>query len=125
VTLSGETNQTYTTTVNGSYAVVINDNGCTDTSTCYNVTSVGIIKNDFGNELIVYPNPTDDNFSIDLGDNYQIISITMTDVSGKLILSKTYNDCQILNLKIEALAGVYLLIVESDEKKAVIRLVKE
>ena len=81
--LSGETNQTFTATNNGSYAVIINENGCADTSTCYNVTSVGIIENDFGNKLIIYPNPTNGNFSIDLGENLKTVMITLTDYLEK------------------------------------------
>lgn len=124
-TISGATNQSYTATTNGDYAVVVTNNGCSDTSACYSVSSVGIIENDFGNEFLIYPNPTDGNFSIDLGENYQTIKLTITDLSGKLILSNTYYDSQLLNLKIEEPAGVYFLIIESDSKKTVIQLVKE
>ncbi len=123
--ISGETNQSYTTTTHGNYAVEITQNGCVDTSACYAITSVGIIDNSFGNQLLIYPNPTDGNFWIDLGRNYQTIRITMTDLNGKLIHSKTYNESQLLNLKLTESDGVYLLIIESGDKKAVIRLVKE
>jgi hypothetical protein len=123
--ISGETNQNYTATTNGNYAVEITQNGCVDTSACYSITSVGIIENNFGNDLLLYPNPTNGNFSIDLGSNYQTVTITMTDLNGKLIQTKTYNESQLLNLKLEEPAGVYLLIIETRDKKAVIRLAKE
>ena len=123
--ISGETNQSFTTTANGNFAVEITLNSCVDTSACYSVTSVGIIENSFGNGLLIYPNPTDGSFSIDLGKTYNAVSITMTDLNGKLIQSKTYSESQLLNLKLEEPAGVYLLIIETRDKKAVIRLVKE
>jgi hypothetical protein len=123
--ISGETNQSYTATTNGSYAVEITQNGCIDTSACYSITSVGIIESSFGNQLLLYPNPTEGNFSIDLGENYKAVTITMTDLSGKVIQSKTYNESQLLNLKLEEPVGVYLLIIEAKDKKAVIRLIKE
>ena len=47
------------------------------------------------------------------------------DLTGKIILTKTYTDSQLINLKLDEPTGVYLLIVESAEKKAVIKLVKE
>jgi hypothetical protein len=78
-----------------------------------------------GNALTVYPNPTSGNFSIDLGETYNATTITITDLNGKLIQSKTYSESQLLNLKLEEPAGVYLLIIETRDKKAVIRLVKE
>ncbi|MCJ8290849.1 MAG: T9SS type A sorting domain-containing protein [Crocinitomicaceae bacterium] len=124
-TISGETNQVYSPTVNGNYAVIINENSCADTSTCYMVNTIGFIENNFGNELIVYPNPTYGDFSIDLGENYHVVTVTLRDLKGKLLLSKTYYDNQLLNLKLEEPAGVYLLLIESEDQKAVIRLIIE
>ena len=123
--ISGATSQSYTATTNGDYAVIVFNNGCSDTSTCYTVAGVGIIENDFGHDLILYPNPTNGKFSIDMGDDYLVVTVTISDLNGKLIQSKKYNKSQLLNLKIEEPSGVYLLVIESGEKKAVIRLVKE
>jgi hypothetical protein len=85
----------------------------------------GVFENNFGDKLQIYPNPTNGNFSIDLGEKYNATKITMTDLNGKIIQSKTYIDKHLLNLKIEQPTGVYLLMIESGDKKAVIRLVKE
>jgi hypothetical protein len=123
--ITGATNQTYTPTNNGNYAVIVTSNGCSDTSTCYTVTSVGIMDNGFKNGLLVYPNPTNGNFSIDLGKNYQTTTIIITDLVGKVIQTQIYNESQLLNLNIEEPAGIYLLVIESGDKKAVIRLIKE
>ncbi|MDB4286155.1 GEVED domain-containing protein [bacterium] len=123
--ISGATTQSYTAPSNGDYAVIINNNGCSDTSACYTVVSVGIVENDFGTGFLVYPNPTDGNFSIALGAKYPSITITLTDIKGKFIQSNIYKDSQLLNLNIEEAAGVYLLMIESEDKKAVIRLVRE
>jgi hypothetical protein len=120
-----ETNQSFTATINGNYAVIVTKNGCIDTSACYSVIGVGIIENDYGNQVLLYPNPTDGNFSIDLGNNYQTTVVTITDWSGRTIQSKRYNDSQLLNLKLKEPAGVYFLIIKSENKKALIRLVKE
>ena len=64
-------------------------------------------------------------FSIDLGANYQLVTITMADLNGKVIHSKIYNDSQLINLKLKEQAGVYILIIESGNKKAVLRLIKK
>ena len=45
-------------------------------------------------------------------------------MSGKIIGVNSYNQRQLLNLKLEEPIGVYLLRIESGGKKAVIRLVK-
>ncbi len=120
-----ETEQTFTASENGEYAVIITENGCTDTSDCLTVTGLGIIENDFGDGLVLYPNPTKGKFSVDLGQKYQNIIITISDLSGRKIQSKIYSDNQTLNLKLEEPAGIYLVKIESNNKKANIRLVKE
>ncbi|NQY09772.1 MAG: T9SS type A sorting domain-containing protein [Flavobacteriales bacterium] len=123
--IAGETGQLFTASQNGNYAVELTENGCVDTTACTVINTVGILENNFGNEIEIYPNPTDGNFSIDLGNNYQTTVITITDLSGRTIQTKRYNDSQLLNLKIKEPTGVYLLIIESENKKAVIRLIKE
>ena len=104
---------------------IVNYNGCVDTSACYTVSIVAIIANDFGNRLLIYPNPSDGDFTIDLGNTNESIIVKSTDLNGKLIETNYYKTTQLLHLKIEEPAGVYLLIIESGNKKAVIRFVKE
>ena len=88
--------------------------------------SVGITELEvWPKELLLYPNPTDGNFTIDLGVNYESATVRVTDIYGKLIQSYSYNDHQLLDIKIEEPAGVYLLMLESGDKKSVIRIVKE
>ncbi|MEJ6505647.1 MAG: T9SS type A sorting domain-containing protein, partial [Crocinitomicaceae bacterium] len=125
VTITGETGQSYTAVANGNYAVELTENGCVDTSACVAITSVGIIENDFGDVLSVYPNPTNGNFSIDLGSIYESSAVKIVDISGKLIDSKIINQSRILNLTIEAPSSIYIISIQAGGKKAVIRLVKE
>ena len=37
-----ETSQEFTPTTNGEYAVIVTNNGCSDTSNCLTLTTVGI-----------------------------------------------------------------------------------
>jgi len=123
--ISGETNPTYTAATNGNYAVEISELGCVDTSACSAITTVGLFKTHFENALLIYPNPTESNFSIDLGGKYNNVKVSMTNLQGKLIYSKTYNEGQLMDLKLSEPAGVYLLTIESGENKTIIRLVKK
>lgn len=120
----GATNQSYVADSNGDYAVIITNSSCTDTSACYSVSNVGLVKNRFENELLVYPNPTDGNFFIELGASYDQVVLTITDLSGRIIRSKTYSQVDKLNLNLEEPSGVYLLTIESTESRAVIRLIR-
>jgi hypothetical protein len=123
--INGEIGQSFTATQNGNYAVELTENGCIDTTSCVAITTVGIEENSFGNKLIVYPNPTDGNFSIDLGSIYESSVVSITDISGKLIDSKTISQSQVLNLSIGEPAGIYIVSIQAGDKNAVIRLIKE
>ena len=123
--LIGETNQQFTATANGDYAVEVTMNGCADTSNCYTVATIGIIENSFGSKLVVYPNPTIGNFTIDVGETYNSVSVTISDVKGKLIQSNTFKDSQLLDLNLSEPNGVYLLKIESESNKAIIRVLKK
>jgi len=122
--INGETNQSFTATQNGSFAVKITQNGCTDTSACYTVTTVGILENTFSNDIIVYPNPTDGIVKIDLGKTLSEFSVSLTDVNGKLINQTSYKNTKMIELNLNAQPGIYLLTIYSENKKATIRLIK-
>ena len=79
----GETGQSFTSTVNGSYAVIVSENGCTDTSDCVIINHVGI--DDINIEtLIVYPNPSSDGvFKYDSEKN--VMSVNAYDMQGRIV----------------------------------------
>ncbi|MDP2176492.1 MAG: T9SS type A sorting domain-containing protein [Bacteroidota bacterium] len=87
--------------------------------------ATGIVMNSFGNGLVVYPNPTNGNFSIDLGTVYVNIKISITDISGKLIESIAVSESQVLNLDIKEPSGTYIITILSDNNKAVIKMIKK
>jgi hypothetical protein len=122
--IAGSTAQTFSATANGNYAVIINDNGCIDTSACFSITSLGIIENGFGKDLLLYPNPTSGKLTIDLGGILENININITDLSGRLIQTKTYYHRQLINLILDGSAGVYILSIESTDKKGSFILMK-
>jgi FG-GAP repeat/Secretion system C-terminal sorting domain len=122
--INGQTGASFTPTVNGNYAVELTQNGCIDTSACVAILTLGIIENSFGNNLIVYPNPTSGNFTIDLGNTFGKTEIQITDILGKVIESKTVNSTKTLDLFIQEPAGTYIVTVRTDNKKAVIRILK-
>ena len=56
--ISGATNQSFTPSVSGSYAVIVNNNNCSDTSACNNIVTTGIVNNSEADNFSVFPNPT-------------------------------------------------------------------
>lgn len=64
--ISGQTNQSFTATANGNYAVIVTQNSCSDTSTCYNINAVGMIENSSATAINIYPNPSTGKFIIEM-----------------------------------------------------------
>ncbi|MCJ8288285.1 MAG: T9SS type A sorting domain-containing protein [Crocinitomicaceae bacterium] len=79
----GATNANYTATANGSYAVIVTDASCVDTSACATVTTVSVNTLIIDN-LKLYPNPTRDGFFNVTFDGV-INSITVLDMLGREI----------------------------------------
>ncbi|MFK8046015.1 MAG: DUF6851 domain-containing protein [Crocinitomicaceae bacterium] len=75
---------------------------------------------------MVYPNPIgeDGDFTVSFDETINSLKATITDITGRVILSETFNDTQSLDLKLQESSGVYILIIESIDHKSIIRLVK-
>ena len=88
-------------------------------------STLSVIENSFGNELVVYPNPTNSNFSIDLDQVYENTNVSIVDINGRLIDSKSFYQTQTIDFPLDASAGVYLVMVQSGEKKSIFKLIKQ
>jgi hypothetical protein len=68
----------------GNYALLVAQNGCVDTSSCYNVSIVNSIEvtNDF---LKVFPNPAKEEFYISIPLINNLVSLSIVDTKGQLI----------------------------------------
>ncbi|OQA11553.1 MAG: hypothetical protein BWY67_00862 [Bacteroidetes bacterium ADurb.Bin397] len=86
--VAGATQQQFTATVNGQYAVVISVGSCSDTSFCANVTNVGLTDIN-GSAVQVGPNPFTDQVTIDAGTLAVDAIISVTDISGRMITQFT------------------------------------
>jgi hypothetical protein len=112
--ITGETNQSYIALTNGSYAVVINNGICTDTSACVNITTTGIDNKVSANQLNVYPNPNNGAFTMHstMAGNYSI-----TNELGQTIKSIQLNAANNYSINIENLQnGIYFIIGINNNK---------
>jgi len=86
--------------------------------------SVGVSESDFENNITVYPNPTTDHFSIELGIVYSDVNIDITDITGKSVYSDSFHQTDLIEVYLEVEAGVYFLRLHSNEHAATFRLIK-
>ncbi|MBN2861736.1 MAG: T9SS type A sorting domain-containing protein [Bacteroidales bacterium] len=123
--IEGETNQTFTATKSGNYAVKVTQDGCELTSLCYAVVATAIItENSLTNNLRVWPNPTSGLIFIDFGESIPEIKIVISDVNGRILKSDIFRDRQLIDTYIEGATGIYNIHIISNDKGAIIRVLK-
>lgn len=84
----GATNQQFAPAENGDYAVIVTQNGCSDTSECLSVSRLSILEHE-QTLLVVYPNPATSMITIEnpqgIASNYVVIDAQGRQVNaGKL-----------------------------------------
>jgi hypothetical protein len=120
-----ETNQNFIPTVNGSYAVALTESGCTDTSLCVEITSVGI-NEDLNDPLFsVYPNPTSGHVNIRLAQNYDELRIVIYDALGQKVSHHDYTSTNLINLHIEGKSGMYMIEFIAENEHVFLKVMKE
>lgn len=116
--ISGETNQTYTPTANGIFAVEIDLNGCTMLSQCETISTISIHELS-SSGIVILPNPVTDNIlvkGIETSDSD--FSIYSTD--GKLVLQGKLDNSKLIQT-IDLAPGTYSIRFDG---KSPVRFVK-
>lgn len=121
----GQTNANYTVTANGDYAVEVTVNGCTDTSACVNVVVTSIVGFNQSN-VAIYPNPMNNQFTIELGSQTNNTQINIISIEGKTV----YNNTLLNNNKVIIDAstwnkGVYFVQLQSNSSSKTFKLIKQ
>lgn len=118
------TEQTYVATENGTYAVIITFDDCTDTSDCIMVSNIGLYENNIGESIKIYPSPTTGNLTIELesSTSTSIKSIAVYTMFGTLVQHKEISSkADVIELNIEGATGVYIIEVQTESQKAIRR----
>jgi hypothetical protein len=123
--INDETNQTFTATTNGNFAVELTQNGCVDTSACVEITTVGILENTFCQEIKVFPNPTSGKVRVAFEEALNNAEITLTDLQGKIVFTQKLDVTKEVLLEIEGDAGVYILTIKTPNERSQVKLVKK
>lgn len=109
--ISNATNQVFTATSTGSYAVIISTATCVDTSSCFSIVVSGVSSEQL-KAIQVYPNPTSNKIYFELKNNAEVI---LMDLTGRIVYqSKIDKGNQSIDLT-EFENGMYVLNVVSDE----------
>ncbi len=111
--ISAEVNQTFTPTSNGNYAVEITMSGCSDTSDCFIISTIGLDDFSLQDDVRVYPNPTSGSVSIRLIEDVNLLKIILLDATGRIV-QRFEKSGQSFTLQLEENPGVYFLEIIID-----------
>ncbi len=118
--ITNATNQTYTATVTGNYAVIVSNNSCVDTSVCTNIVVHSIDKNKT-QEITVYPNPTSSQINFVLTKNIRSkINRCLVRVVFSSTLEAGNQKLNIANFE----HGMYVLSVQYEDARSTTRVLK-
>ncbi len=123
----GENNAVFTPTVNGVYAVVIQQGSCIDTSDCIVINNVGLFEEALLHSVNLYPNPTSTGqFYLDFGVHYDQVEISIKDVSGKVMEIHHLENVDSFEGDLQGAKGIYFIdIYVKDVGYLVRKLVKQ
>lgn len=117
--ISGAVDSTFTPLQNGNYAVMVTQNGCTDTSECIFVDVNGINEMDFSDNVRLFPNPGNQLFTIELDKKYSDVTIKVEDIIGKMIFSDIFNGNK-YHFQLKESRGIYFVTIQINEDESVV-----
>src|SRR5690554_7439482 len=118
----GETGVSYTATVSGSYAVIITDGTCVDTSTCVTVNISSLNDNDFAG-VKIYPNPVKEVLHIS-NENGTLQSVEVVSATGSIVYSSTISSSNFTVNTAQLNAGVYFVNVRTENSAKTFKVIK-
>lgn len=109
------TSSSFTASTNGFFAVIVSKGVCMNTSSCFEVTDIGIEERKTYN-ILIYPNPVKDKLIVDLnGYNGRIDEILVKDLNGREVRSSHQLNQDIIEFDLSNLsAGIYSVAILSE-----------
>lgn len=116
--IEGESSQSYIPQTNGSYAVIVKQYGCVDTSLCYDVNSFKTC----GENLVVYPNPNNGDFTLNFDKVITDVKVEINDISGRIVYEESFSETEQTKHQLKAHEGLYLVSVIIADHKTTCKL---
>ena len=121
--ISGATNQSFTPTASGSYAVLITGDLCTDTTICTTVTIVGT-EPGLATLLRHYPNPTTGQLTLDFGQVLPEAQIRILNPLGQMLSQHSLLQSSTLTLQLPTTPGIYLIEITTPTTQLTLKTTK-
>jgi hypothetical protein len=122
--VSGENSQVFTPEISGNYAVIVNQNSCTEISNCFYVNGVGNEEFTSNNQIDIFPNPTNGLIYV-FGRDIQKIEL-FNSLGENIGIQSINRNTDKIAINLENYSkGIYLVKVWKDEKPESFRIVLE
>lgn len=120
--IAGQTSQSYTPAAGGSFAVIVTENSCSDTSACY-ITTTGIDENNLAASVNIFPNPFSSQTTISFSEEQKNAAIKIMDVLGKEIKVIIFTGNQLIIEKAEMDAGIYFVQISTGKGSIIKKII--
>lgn len=108
--------QTFTPTETGNYALLVENNNCADTSECYLIEIISVNEIPVGNYYSIYPNPGNDQLTLQSTTGLSNATIQIMDATGRVILvNKAVSGFNFTTDTKELSAGIYTVHIQNLE----------
>ncbi len=114
--IPGQTQQVFVPGESGSYAVIISQSGCVDTSSCQQVMITGLAGEPAPLEFDVFPNPVleKDFLHLHFGQKYEQVHVSIYNALGEIVREETFSGGQDVSLEHKLLPGAYFILCKVD-----------
>lgn len=124
--IAGATSFDYTPVDPGTFALQITQNGCVDTSGCHTISSGLSVFSQFPTTISLYPNPGQEQFSVELGVRYPDVYLEVWNLKGqKVYAAHFYDQTKLYVPMAEMVAGLYLIRLSTDEHSSILKWKKD
>lgn len=123
--IDGENDQIFVPQANGNYAVIVEDGACSITSECvsFEMSTSGISEN-FSNDLVMlYPNPTNGEVTIELKEAQHSIVEIYNSIGAKV--NEHFIEDHLNTITIDGDAGIYFVKLKTDNSTNTFYVLKQ
>ena len=89
------------------------------------LNNISIKEDALKHSFTVYPNPTQETTTLDLGSAFSLIELTVSDITGRKIMYKTLQGHQQVEIELPGKAGIYFIHINADQQSEVLKVMKK
>jgi len=122
----GATNQNLIPPHSGQFAVIVSNDYCVDTSSCYTVETIGLAEQSPLLNVKIAPNPTNGIVNIIFDAIIYDTKLTIHNMNGQIIKSEVLNESSKFSFNLEQFEnGIYFISIENKSTISYFKVIKK